>query len=83
VLPGAVFGDSAVWTPDFRANRAAIHGFDPDRLEEEYAKHTSLGVIILPEEVAEAVLFFASERSGKVTGGVLTIDGGNKPTYPR
>jgi 3-oxoacyl-[acyl-carrier protein] reductase len=34
------------------------------------------GRIGLPEDVARAVAFFASEESGYVTGQVLTIDGG-------
>ena len=83
VLPGAVFGRSQFWSPEFRRARASIHGFDPDRLEEEYKKKTALGVVILPEEVAEAVLFLASDRSAKMTGTALSIDGGGATGYVR
>ncbi len=35
VLPGAVFGGSQMWTQELREARAKIHGFHPDKLEEE------------------------------------------------
>ena len=83
VLPGAVFGDSALWTPEFRANRAARHGFDPARLEEEYKKNNALGVVIDPQEVAELILFLASERAAKITGAAVSLDGGGTASYVR
>ncbi|HSJ94706.1 MAG TPA: SDR family oxidoreductase [Gaiellaceae bacterium] len=35
-----------------------------------------LGRLGTPEEIAEAVVYLASDRAGFVTGSVLTIDGG-------
>ncbi len=83
VLPGAVFGGSNMWTPELRAARAAIHGFDPDSLEEEYKKNNALGVIIDPSEIAELVVFLSSDRSAKMTGNALVIDGGGLGGYVR
>jgi NAD(P)-dependent dehydrogenase (short-subunit alcohol dehydrogenase family) len=83
VLPGAVFGGSAIWTDEMRAARASIHGFDPDLLEEEYKKNNALGVIIDPVEIAELVVFLASDRSAKMTGNALVIDGGGVGGYVR
>ena len=83
VLPGAVFGGSNMWTPELRAARAKIHGFDPNSLEEEYKKNNALGVIIDPTEIAELVVFLASERSAKMTGAALVIDGGGLGGYVR
>jgi NAD(P)-dependent dehydrogenase (short-subunit alcohol dehydrogenase family) len=83
ILPGAVFGGSAMWTPELRAARAKIHGFEPDLLEEEYKKNNALGVIIDPSEIAELVVFLASDRSSKMTGNVLVIDGGGLGGYAR
>ena len=36
-----------------------------------------------PEEVAERILFLASDRSGWITGETLTIDGGRHLTCAR
>lgn len=83
ILPGAVFGGSAMWTPELRAARAKIHGFEPDLLEEEYKKNNALGVIIDPLEIAELVVFLASDRSAKMTGNMLVIDGGGLGGYAR
>jgi NAD(P)-dependent dehydrogenase (short-subunit alcohol dehydrogenase family) len=83
VLPGAVFGGSKMWTPELREARAKIHGFDPALLEEEYKKNNALGVIIDPTEIAEVVVFLASDRSAKMTGGALVIDGGGLGGYVR
>lgn len=83
VLPGAVFGGSSFWTPEYRKARAKTHGFDPDTLEDEYKKNSALGVVILPEEVAEVIYFLASDRSSKITGTVISIDGGGKTGYLR
>jgi NAD(P)-dependent dehydrogenase (short-subunit alcohol dehydrogenase family) len=83
VLPGAVFGSSALWTDEMRADRARVHGFHPDQLEEEYKKNNALGVIIDPDEIAELVVFLASDRSAKMTGNALVIDGGGLGGYVR
>jgi len=83
ILPGAVFGRSAFWTPQFRKGRASIHGFDPAKLEEEYKKNTALGVIIDTDEVADLILFLASEKSAKMTGTAISIDGGGTAGYVR
>ena len=83
VLPGAVFGRSEMWTPKYRKARAAAYGFDYNNLEREYEKNAALKVTILPEEVAEAVLFFASDRSNKITGAALGVDGGGVSAYVR
>lgn len=83
ILPGAVFGGSAMWTPELRTARANIHGFDPDQLEEEYKKNNALGVIIEPAEIAELVVFLVSDRSAKMTGNALVIDGGGLGGYVR
>jgi NAD(P)-dependent dehydrogenase (short-subunit alcohol dehydrogenase family) len=49
-----------------------------------YRKRTTLGVNILPEDIAEAVAFFASPtRSTKSTGNILNVDGGVAAAYPR
>jgi rhamnose utilization protein RhaD (predicted bifunctional aldolase and dehydrogenase)/NAD(P)-dependent dehydrogenase (short-subunit alcohol dehydrogenase family) len=84
VNPDAVLQGSRIWDSSWREERAAAYGIEPDELEEHYRKRTTLGVNILPEDIAEAVLHFASAvRSGKSTGNVLNVDGGVPAAYPR
>jgi rhamnulose-1-phosphate aldolase/alcohol dehydrogenase len=83
VNPDAVFQDSKLWSEDIRRERAAAQGIAPDQIEEFYRKRNLLGARILPEDVAEAVLFLASDRSAKTTGCTLTVDGGVKDAFPR
>ena len=83
ILPGAVFGGSGMWTQEMRIARAKVHNFHPDELEEEYKKNNALGVIIDPAEIAELVVFLSSDRSAKMTGNALVIDGGGLGGYVR
>lgn len=83
ILPGSTFGRSNFWNPQFRNERAKTHGFNPDTLEEEYKKSTALGVVIDSDEVADLILFLSSTKASKMTGSVLSIDGGGKGGYVR
>jgi rhamnulose-1-phosphate aldolase/alcohol dehydrogenase len=84
VNPDAVLHRSRIWDSSWRAGRASAYGITPDELEEHYRKRTTLGVNIEPEDVAQAVLHFASPaRSGKSTGNILNVDGGVAAAYPR
>ncbi|HEU5227708.1 MAG TPA: bifunctional aldolase/short-chain dehydrogenase [Ktedonobacteraceae bacterium] len=84
VNPDAVLTGSRIWDSAWRQERAATYGVAPDQLEEVYRKRTTLGVNILPEDIAEAVAFFASPtRSVKSTGNILNVDGGIAAAYPR
>jgi len=83
ILPGAVFGRSSFWTPQLRGERAKIYGFDPANLKEEYKKNSALNVVIDSDEVADLILFLSSSKASKMTGSVLSIDGGGKGGYVR
>ena len=83
VAPDAVISGSSIWSSRWRAERARDHGIDEESLEEFYRRRTTLGVNVYPEDVAEAILFFASDRSGKTTGCTLTVDGGVTAAYVR
>jgi 2-hydroxycyclohexanecarboxyl-CoA dehydrogenase len=48
----------------------------PAKLRESLAKAIPFRRLARPEEVADAVLFFASDRAGYVTGQVLSVSGG-------
>jgi NAD(P)-dependent dehydrogenase (short-subunit alcohol dehydrogenase family) len=65
-------------------DRAAQKGITPEAQVEEYRKRNLLKVgPIPPAAVAEAVLYFASDRSRYTTGSVLTVDGGLTDAMPR
>jgi rhamnulose-1-phosphate aldolase/alcohol dehydrogenase len=83
VNPDAVFQDSGLWSEEIRRERAAAQGIAVEQLEDFYRRRNLLGARILPEDVAEAVLFLASDRSAKTTGCTLTVDGGVKDAFPR
>ncbi len=84
VNPDAVLSGSRIWDSTWRQERAATYGVAPEQLEEVYRKRTTLGVNILPEDIAEAVAFFASPtRSLKSTGNIINVDGGVAAAYPR
>jgi len=84
VNPDAVLHGSRIWGSSWREERAAAYGIAPEDLEEHYRNRTVLGVHILPEDIAQAVLHFSSTmRSGKSTGNLLNVDGGVTAAYPR
>jgi rhamnulose-1-phosphate aldolase/alcohol dehydrogenase len=84
VNPDAVLQGSRIWDSSWREERAAAYGIEPDQLEEYYRKRTTLGVNVVPEDIAQAVLHFSSDaRSGKSTGNILNVDGGVSAAYPR
>jgi rhamnulose-1-phosphate aldolase/alcohol dehydrogenase len=84
VNPDAVLAGSRIWEGSWRQERAATYGVEPDQLEEVYRKRTTLGVNILPQDIAEAIAFFASPtRAIKSTGNILNVDGGVAAAYTR
>ncbi len=83
VLPDAVLQGSGIWNSRWREERAKNYGIRPEELEAYYAARTALKVNVFPEDVAEAVLFLASDRASKTTGAMLTVDGGVAAAYAR
>ena len=83
INPDAVFRDSRLWSEEVRALRAASYGIDAGELEEFYRQRNLLQTAVTAEDVAEAALFFAGDRSGKTTGAMLPVDGGLREAFPR
>ncbi|MEK3788092.1 bifunctional aldolase/short-chain dehydrogenase [Paenibacillus sp. FSL K6-1230] len=83
ILPDAILQGSAIWNSNWRNERAAAYGIEPDQLEEHYRKRTTLLVNIYPRDIAEGVAFFASSKAAKTTGCMMTIDGGVPAAFTR
>lgn len=83
VLPDAILQGSAIWNSNWRNERAAAYGIEPDQLEEYYRKRTTLLVNVFPQDIAEAIAFFASSKAAKTTGCMLTVDGGVPAAFTR
>ena len=48
----------------------------PDKIKEAFSRVTPMHRLAKPSEIADAILFFASEQSNFVTGQVLSVSGG-------
>jgi rhamnulose-1-phosphate aldolase/alcohol dehydrogenase len=81
--PDAVFQDSRLWSPEVRAERARAHGIKAEELEDFYRRRNLLRVRVTGEDVAEAALWLASDRSAATTGCIITTDGGVREAFPR
>jgi 3-oxoacyl-[acyl-carrier protein] reductase len=57
-------------------NLAEAQGATPEQVRDHLVGSTPLGRLVGPEDVARAVLFYASDLSGFVTGTSLALDGG-------
>lgn len=74
VMPGYIWGDTLEGYFKFLAKQRAV---DPQVIYDEVAKDIALGKIPHSSEIAEAVLFFASDLSRVITGQSLDVNGGH------
>ena len=73
VCPGDTFVDRWI-------EKGYFEGSDPVTLDEaikESSAYIPMGRFGKPEEIAQAVLYLASDESSFVTGHLLLVDGGN------
>jgi rhamnulose-1-phosphate aldolase/alcohol dehydrogenase len=83
VNPDAVLRGSRIWQGEWATQRAAQNKTSVDNLETVYRERSLLKRSVYPEDVAEAVAFFASERSAKSTGNIVNVDAGNAGAFTR
>jgi rhamnulose-1-phosphate aldolase/alcohol dehydrogenase len=84
VNPDAVIRGSRIWDSSWRKERAVAYGVDSgDELEEHYRNRSMLKKNVLPEDIAEAVCYFASSLSAKSTGNIINVDAGNAQAFTR
>jgi rhamnulose-1-phosphate aldolase/alcohol dehydrogenase len=83
VNPDAVLQGSGIWSGKWREERAAAYDKNGDELEEHYRQRSLLKRHVLPEDIAEAIYFFASTASDKSTGNIINVDAGHAPSFTR
>jgi rhamnulose-1-phosphate aldolase/alcohol dehydrogenase len=83
VNPDAVLQGSTIWKGEWRAQRAAAYGVGEEDLEKIYRDRSLLKRSVLPQDIAEAVAFFAGDLSAKSTGNILNVDAGNAQSFTR
>ena len=82
VNPDAIFGGTHLWD-EIREQRAQAHGVSPAEIEQYYRRRSLLGLEVRAEDVAEAVLFLASDRSSRTTGSMIPVDAGVREAFVR
>ena len=83
VNPDAVLRGSKIWRGDWKKERAAAYNMTEDELEDHYRQRSLLKRSVYPEDIAEAIYFFASEKSSKSTGNIINVDAGHAPSFTR
>jgi rhamnulose-1-phosphate aldolase/alcohol dehydrogenase len=83
VNPDAVLRGSRIWQGEWAQQRADQYNTSTEELESVYRDRSLLKRSVYPEDVAEAVAFFASERAAKSTGNIMNVDAGNAAAFTR
>ena len=83
VNPDAVLKGSKIWQGEWLDQRAGTYGTDKEGLEEMYRERSMLKRSVLPEDIAEAAYFLASDLSAKSTGNIINVDAGNVQAFTR
>jgi len=83
VNPDAVLRGSKIWSGEWLDQRASTYGTDKEGLEEMYRERSLLKRSVLPEDIAAACYFFASDESAKSTGNIVNVDAGNVQSFTR
>ena len=83
VNPDAVLRGSKIMSENYRKSRADSLGIKPEELDEHYRKRSLLQRSVYPEDIAEAVYWFASDASNKSTGNILNVDAGHLASFTR
>ena len=69
---------TALWLGDggVAETIARATGGDPEAIADRAANDSATGRFTRPEEVADLIVFLASDRAENITGADFTIDGG-------
>jgi len=77
ICPDAVLEGSALWEDDsYRLGTAQRYHISESEIPEYYKQRCALKTNIEPVDVANAALFLLSGNAAKITGAILSVDGG-------
>jgi len=76
ICPGNVFQGSKIWNPDYIKICAKKYGIKPKEVIPFYISKTILNKEIFGQDIANSVVFLASEKARMITGQTLVVDGG-------
>lgn len=83
VNPDAVLKGSKIWNSGWKKERADAYKMSELELEDMYRQRSLLKRSVFPEDIAEAVYFFAADTSSKSTGNIINVDAGHAPSFTR
>jgi len=83
VNPDAVLKGSKIWNSGWKKERADAYDMSEVELEDMYRQRSLLKRSVFPEDIAEAVYFFAADTSSKSTGNIINVDAGHAPSFTR
>ena len=76
VCPGNVFEGSKIWNPDYINAAAQKYGIKPQEVIPYYVNKTILKRQVKGEDIAQAVIFLASDKARTITGQIIVADSG-------
>jgi NAD(P)-dependent dehydrogenase (short-subunit alcohol dehydrogenase family) len=77
ICPDAVLEGSGLWEDDaYRLGTARRYDIPEEEIPNYYKERCALKANIEPQDVANAALFLLSEKAAKITGAIITVDGG-------
>jgi NAD(P)-dependent dehydrogenase (short-subunit alcohol dehydrogenase family) len=77
ICPDAVLAGSALWEDDsYRIGTAKRYHISEEEIPNYYKQRCALKTEITPADVANAALFLVSDNAAKITGAILSVDGG-------
>ena len=77
ICPDAVLEGSSLWEDDnYRLGTAKRYNISEEEIPDYYKERCALKTNIQPVDVANAALFLLSGHAAKLTGAILTVDGG-------
>ena len=76
-IADAILEGSSLWEDeDYRLGTAKRYNISEEEIPNYYKDRCALKTNIQPEDVANAAIFLVSNEAAKITGAIITVDGG-------